>query len=384
MGPVTSGGDRLTQRLELLDYLRFLAATSVVAFHYLYNGMENGKLTSLEPSALAGPARFGLFGVELFFMISGFVILGSARGRSARQFVVGRALRLLPAFWVAMALTAVVMALWGDASGLRVTAGQVLGNLTMTPTLFGVEPVDGVYWTLLLELQFYALVLLFLVLGQGHRLGAFLPYWALAIWLVNYLVPALADRVWLGDHFAFFVAGALIAEIRYAGVSPLRLGGLVATAAVTVPYAAWIASWLMPGPSGTVACMLLVVAFYAVLLSLCLPSVAAVRLPASAWAGGLTYPLYLLHAHIGYILLSRFGEESHPWTSYGVVLAVVLTLTVAVHVLVERRGRPFWHSLFDRSLGRLADVLDRTRRQAPSYGVGGRDVPTVPAGADRM
>ena len=66
------------------------------------------------------------------------------------------------------------------------------------------------------------------------------------------------------------------------------------------------------------------------------------------------------------------------------MLAVVLTLTVAVHVLVERRGRPFWHSLFDRSLGRLADVLDRTPRQAPSYGVGGRDVPTVPAGADRM
>lgn len=97
--------NRSRQRVEIADYMRPLAAVSVVAFHYLYNGIENGKVGSIDHEPIAGVAGYGYLGVNFFFMISGYVILASANGKSARQFAVGRALRLYPAFWVALIIT---------------------------------------------------------------------------------------------------------------------------------------------------------------------------------------------------------------------------------------------------------------------------------------
>lgn len=63
------------KRLELLDYSRFFAAIIVVAFHYTFNGINNGKIASIDymPSVVS-ITKYGYIGVELFFMVSGYVI----------------------------------------------------------------------------------------------------------------------------------------------------------------------------------------------------------------------------------------------------------------------------------------------------------------------
>lgn len=134
------------KRLELLDGGRFVAACAVVMFHYFFNGIANHKITSLHhiPEVI-NFAKYGYLGVEFFFMISGYVIFFSAMNRSASEFAVSRAVRLYPAFWVALLFTTTIAYFWADTM-MRVRISQVLANATMVPTLFGYPYVDGVYW----------------------------------------------------------------------------------------------------------------------------------------------------------------------------------------------------------------------------------------------
>src|SRR5688500_3424160 len=143
------------KRLELLDYGRFFAAIAVVLYHYTFNGIRNGKITTLtlEP-ALVSVTKYGYLGVEFFFMISGYVIFFSALNRTPSQFAVSRALRLFPAYWVGVLFTSCFAIAWGTGA-MQVTWDQVLANLTMISPMLGYEYVDGVYWTLLYELTFY-------------------------------------------------------------------------------------------------------------------------------------------------------------------------------------------------------------------------------------
>lgn len=148
--PVKSSSNRFLE----LDVLRGIAAFSVVLFHY------TSQYATLfqHSSALWFYFAIGRHGVELFFMISGFVILMSLeRTKRGLDFVVGRAARLYPAYWVAIALTSVVVAI-AQVPTLQVQAIEGLLNLTMLHGFFKVPHVDDVYWTLQLELCFYGLM----------------------------------------------------------------------------------------------------------------------------------------------------------------------------------------------------------------------------------
>ena len=158
------------KRLELLDYGRFVATLAVMAFHYFFNGIHNGKLSTLTHVAgLIDVAKYGYLGVEFFFMISGYVIFFSSKGKTPGQFGVSRAVRLYPAFWIAVIFTTFIAQFWGGRQ-MSVGSFQAIANLTMLPGLLGQGYVDGVYWTLQLELSFYAMVMIALLLGLQSRL----------------------------------------------------------------------------------------------------------------------------------------------------------------------------------------------------------------------
>ena len=158
------------RRIELLDYGRFVATICVGAFHYLFNGIQNGKISSLTHiPALVEFAKYGYLGVEFFFMISGYVIFFSANHKTAGQFLAARAVRLYPAFWAAVIFTTVVAQFWGGMK-MSVSFPQAIANLTMFPKLFGYEFVDGVYWTLQYEWMFYFAVCTALIVGIQERL----------------------------------------------------------------------------------------------------------------------------------------------------------------------------------------------------------------------
>src|SRR5437763_8186172 len=109
-------------RFPELDLLRFLAACAVMLFHYTFRG----------PQIHAWPAsflllsqifRYGYLGVNVFFILSGFVILLTAYEKDALAFTIARIVRLYPAYWLCVTLTTVAIIMCGNIGGI-VTLGQ--------------------------------------------------------------------------------------------------------------------------------------------------------------------------------------------------------------------------------------------------------------------
>jgi peptidoglycan/LPS O-acetylase OafA/YrhL len=341
----------MKERLELLDVSRFAAALAVLGFHYFFNGIANGKVASItQVPGLVDAARYGYLGVDLFFIVSGYVILRSARGKTARAFALSRALRLYPAFWVAVLVTSAFAAVWGGAR-MGVSAPQVLANLTMAAPVFRQDWVDGVYWTLAYELRFYAVVWLLLWLRPAARL----EHWALG-WVGVLLVAHFAGlQRWplLGGYYAFFAAGCLLAVVgerwRHWHALPLLAAlALCADVAMREAHEKTLATGVVFSPIVAAVFVLLCFALFALLNT---PRGAALRVPGARLLGGLSYPLYLVHAHIGYMLLSRFADEHNKALAYALVIAVVLAIAAAIHLGVERALAARWRALFTATLG---------------------------------
>lgn len=139
------------RRLSGIEALRGVAATAVVLSHAARHVDRVRGAHRL--AALFGPLHAG---VDLFFVISGFIILFVHRpdlGRPDRigRYLSRRATRILPLYWIALALTVLMAAAGGHAWP---SAGALLWSASLLPTRD--EPILGIAWTLQFELVFYA------------------------------------------------------------------------------------------------------------------------------------------------------------------------------------------------------------------------------------
>ena len=123
-------------RLEALDFLRFFAAASVLFYHYYFIGPLQGAWPRTQ---FVDAAHWGELGVDLFFVISGFVITLTSEGRSAQAFLAARATRLFPAFVACSAITATMAIMLPGISANNIIP-RWIATLTYFPQFFGVEP----------------------------------------------------------------------------------------------------------------------------------------------------------------------------------------------------------------------------------------------------
>ncbi|MEP7330113.1 MAG: acyltransferase family protein, partial [Betaproteobacteria bacterium] len=282
----------------------------------------------------------GGLAVALFFMVSGFVIVYVAQRETRREFVIRRALRIFPPLWMSIVLlllayTAVLA--FSTAPALRAyavsevlakpnPAPYILAAMTLSNYLVGTPPINGVAWTLIIEVLFYLHVALLLPLFQKRAHLAiviafgfllFVQIFARVHWMFFLLAVNLtyvtflflgslvylrwADRI--GNRF-FAVASLAFAVLFLRGIRDIVLQPPFTLSEYGVSYAyAWIC--------------------FVVLLLLD----SRIRLGRiMEFFSRISYSLYLNHGGLGLLALTLL----YPWTGYPLGLLLALVAVVAV------------------------------------------------------
>lgn len=331
-----------TIRYYELDLLRFIAAMAVVLFHFLFRGQQGG-YTPVSFSSFENYAQYGYLGIDLFFMVSGFVISLSAGNRTAKQFVISRITRLYPAFWAGVTITATVIAFFGGAL-FQVEWSQYLINLTMLAQFVGVENVDDVYWTLYVELKFYAIIFLILFFKIFNRIELILSGW-LFILLLNLVfeLPDIVNFMLFPEWAPFFISGVIFHLLNIKGINLPRFGILCVSFLVSLQGAVEGNTILNTSYNifaSEQVTVLIVALFYIVFILMIFDKLSWFR---SSWAlriGALTYPLYLIHQNLGYMFFTYFDGVLNKYVLLMLAILLVLVISWLIHVLIERKFGP--------------------------------------------
>ncbi|MBU3693148.1 MAG: acyltransferase [Candidatus Nanopelagicaceae bacterium] len=340
MSPVSSK----SARLDYLDLLRVLALGYVICFHYLFSGIAKGNIDSVSLSSLTPFAKYGYLGVELFFMISGFVILYSTN-RTAGEFIRRRFLRLFPMFWMALTLTYVISLMpWWERPSPTFT--KFLWNLTMIPTAFGQERIDAAHWYLVRELQFYLFVAFVMWIGKAKLLPKIFPVWAIILCLWNLFNFSDFNIWYFSGYFSLITGGAIIYSIREWGWTPLRVIGLIAAYVGSIDTRISIIPVLESRRdtdySATVITVVVTAIFLIMLLTLT-NKISNFRLTGIGVAGAITYPLYLIHGRLGGTLIQQFANDQNKWFVYPLIVLFFIAFAFWLLKLEKRvlNWKPF-------------------------------------------
>lgn len=316
---MTAAADESRVRLRALDGLRGLAALAVVLFHYL----DRGPGLYDEIGRRFPWAVLGSYGVDLFFVISGFVIALTMQRATPTTFAISRAIRLYPVYWLCVAITFGVVAVFG-LPGREVSPRDALLNLTMFQQYLGVPQVDGAYWTLSAELAFYAVCFVLLLTGavrSRRALDVLLPVWlavsAGTLALESVPHPLLVDVLSLAVAWSpLFIAGMVL---HGAWQGDRRWNRLVL---LPLAVATMTLHGLDQGLAAAVVIALVALAVWG-----------PARILASAplrWLGAISFALYLLHQNIGYVALRWLSPVLGQWGATLLVLVGVLALASLV------------------------------------------------------
>lgn len=363
------------KRLYEIDGLRFVAAMAVVMCHFagVPTGAwaQGGRATFPE---LNPAADFGYLGVDLFFVISGFVVLMSLWDRRPADFVVSRVVRMFPAYWACLILAAVIYYTtgWGVDYG-SANEGmwqRLVSNVAMMQTGEGGQLMELVYWSLWIELHFYGLIVFLCWRGVTYRrtlifmtgwllLGVFADETKFSV-LQFLLVPRWGPYFVAGMAFyliyryganlvLWLVIGASWSLMAYAGVKQIN------------PLIAW------PGVHQYVVPAVITLIF--VVMGL----VATDRLRFMRWRwlaplGALTYPLYLLHETVSRPIIHALQPRLNKWTVLAIAIAAVVASAYLIHRLIERPLQRVMTVHLKRAIQQIRlepPVLDRSERREP-------------------
>jgi peptidoglycan/LPS O-acetylase OafA/YrhL len=343
-------GGRARGRLRALDGLRLIAALMVCAYHYGGRGGAIATAWGHSPRALfphlAGPFSYGPLGVQIFFIISGFVISMSGWGRTVKDFAISRITRLYPAYWAALII--VTVAFW-VVSLKRVPNTDLLVNFTMLQMPAGAQRVLGVCWTLWAEMRFYLLFALFVVWpgATRKRVLVFCSVWTVCALLAESSGQSFLNLVLMPQYAPFFVAGMGLYLVYRFGNDALAWG--VVAGGFLLGQREEVKALVAPPHqnvfyhrSDLVVIAVVALGFLAVIAVTLVPRIASINWRWLTTAGALTYPFYLVHEHLGWVVISKLSQHTSlaPIAIFGVTVVFMLALAYAMHRVVEKPLAP--------------------------------------------
>lgn len=365
----------LQARAVAFDVLRIVAAVLVVIGHFSFASNVVGR-TEMRSSLLTPASMYFYVTVDIFFVVSGYFIMMTALGRDWRSFLVARLARLYPPLVACATLTFIGCRILSAYTYRTVGVSDWLGNVTgliLIPFLGQkFKVVDVVYWTIQIEWVFYAIVTIGLAISLVQlRLMAFFIVIGAITQVMWWYVPGFSLVLFATQWLSRFAVGGILfilsreprsraAWALFAAAVLLMLVGVRQRAIDRVNLEHTVFNpWI--------SCAIMSVAT-AILTWFALHPVKTVR-PLVEFAGGVTFPLYLIHHELGCAVSRalKFGDS----------LAAVLGMTAAMVVLAS-----LVHGLAERPLvPRLRRLLTAWFLRRPADGRAGAGATSNPRGS---
>jgi peptidoglycan/LPS O-acetylase OafA/YrhL len=329
------------KRLAFIDGLRGLAAVAVVLFH-LFGIVHSHPIYAIQPTVFYLIATYGRLGVQVFFVLSAFVIAYSLQDavidcKFLLRFIVRRSIRLDPPYWLTILLASIVALAATHLFHARhypiPTLNGLFAHLFYLQGIMGCRQIVAVFWTLCIEVQFYlAFIILLWILSRRREAAPPIPGVAFAVILMSTgLVSLLASQSsdqpinYLYEYWYAFCLGALVCRGMVA-----RDYCLPAIAIMIAGTASVLKADLNAAASTVAACVILV-------------SARANRLdnwladPVSQFFGRISYSLYLLHLVVIPPIINLFYRLYPDSVTMSVAAnALALASTVLVSAIFYR------------------------------------------------
>ncbi len=371
LGRVVTPGRRL---IPQIDGFRFVAISSVFFFHIAHTMSTLGAASTPPNLPIRVLMDVGRYGVELFFVISGFVLalpfvrarLAGGKPVSLRAYFLRRVTRLEPPYFLLLLTIFFVECATGALTAIDAWPHLLVGLLYQHTLIYGSQnPVLGAAWSLEVEVQFYVLTpILTCVFLLRNRLlrRALLVALILAFGMPRY---STTDFRYFGSvigHLQEFFAGYLLADLY---VVDWQENPVESRAWDWVAIASWIAIW----PLVAYERYFYGIQPFVVLMAYCgsIRGRWCRRIFGNPWIvaiGGMCYTIYLVHGPIVVHTL-QVGRRILPLMPFGYAFAIwalvlaPLTLAISglIFVLLERPCmNPAWPSLL------LAKARSKVRR----------------------
>ena len=337
-------------RFEFVDALRGLAALTVVLPHAV--GLFIYPHASWLSSLFLRLADYGRASVEVFFVVSGFAIAYSLRdaaidGFSLRRFILRRAVRLDPPYWVGLLWNGLVVAIRARATHHPIvlpSLGKVLAHFLYLQDILGLGQFNIVFWTLCLEFQLYfvfAAMMRFAsslgdplleprsgVWGETDKYGWLMVTAFFASLVVSHTVWPMQPG-WFVPFFYLFLSGSLAAW---------RTLGRLSDRLFQVCLLAMGLALLLRPELARVLGFLTTLALYAAIRRGALHRWLSAR--SAQWLGRISYSIYLVHAPLAVFFLglrTRLAADSKLVSLICLAGTYVCTMALAslLHVTVE-------------------------------------------------
>ena len=245
-----------------------------------------------------------------------------------------------------MLLTQTVVWLSGTTD-IAVTWREAFVNLTMLAEPLHARLVDNVYWSLLIELQFYVIMLgLFLANWLRHIERLVIPWLVLQIiaagWaaVAHRAIPQMLAVVFLLKYAHLFLAGILCYRIRFVGPS---------TARHILLLCCLITEFAVQG----IAAGLCSIAFFGLFYALARNRLEWIAIRPLIFFGTISYPLYLIHCNIGYVIMRHLSGSSRIVQLTVASISVLLLASLLTFAVEQpcRRAIRTWYKNLKRKIG---------------------------------
>ena len=331
-------------KLETLQMLRGLAAFLIMAKHALYEVDANTNL-----AFHYGDYKFYTVGIDIFFVLSGFIMVYTCWGRegpaAALEFMTRRIVRIVPLYWFyTFALLLVAFFIPQVLAKAEFVPIDFLKSLLFIPymnTAGDIQPFLANGWSLNYEMYFYAIFAVCLALPARISLYVMAVYFLLSVFTNFWFMPESLTSIFYGKNIVLeFLAGAVIGVLFKRNIRLPRLFfwvGLtfLAGAVVILPFTQFLADlgFTYNKPLvGVLAVALLILPHGAEYIRMPRPSVLM---------GDSSYTLYLAHpfalgAVTQIIVLAKLNDIISPWITFGLCAVVSVIGSYIAYLVIER------------------------------------------------